>query len=138
MTIKELSDNKRYEDLYILSRFMYRIGRDLFENGVFETLEKAIINSILLPEYTERTYDDDPIPFDLLEEMGWTSFIPNLAESSKYSAQLDERKSLSIRAVRSIEEIWEFILATPGQDLVLSARLGIKAIHPSLQSKSGS
>lgn len=124
MNIKEICDSKRYEDLFIISRFMYRIGRPIFpKDKIYDTLETSMINAKLLPEYTCRTYDDDPIPFELLKELGWLSLVPNLVETSRYSAQLDEEKSLSINAVRSIDEIWEFLRLAINEDISVSLKV---------------
>lgn len=122
MTIQEMWKAKRYVDFFILARFHYRIGRDLIDNKTYETIEDALRQANLATEYLNRTYDDDPIPFELLKEVNETHLIPNMANESKYSSALDEEKTLSIKAKRTVDEVFEFIQSINGEDIVVSLK----------------
>lgn len=122
MTIQEIWKAKRYVDFFILARFHYRIGRDLIDNKTYETIEDALRQANLATEYLNRTYDDDPIPFELLKEVNETHLIPNMANESKYSSALDEEKTLSIKAKRTVDEVFEFIQSINGEDIVVSLK----------------
>lgn len=80
---------------------------------MYDSLTKSIKNSYydLFKEYLERTYDDDPIPYDLLKEVGIKPVeIISRKDRAGLYAQLDEEKSLSIESVTSYEEVFPFFL----------------------------
>lgn len=122
MNIQEMWKAKRYVDVFILARFHYRIGRDLIDNKTYEIIEDALQKANLATEYMDRTYDDDPIPFELLKEINATNLIPNMANISKYSQSLDEEKTLSIKARRTVDEVFEFINSIGKEDIVISLK----------------
>lgn len=115
--------DKRYKDLYILARFMYRVGYPILSDGDYDGLNRLIIRSNQLSEYVNRTYDDDPIPYNLIKEFSLSSYLPKLGTMSRYSKYLDEEKSLSISAVTNIDEVFDFVKKSRGQDLVLSLKV---------------
>ena len=49
--------------------------------------------------------------------------MPKLGTMSRYSKYLDEEKSLSISAVTNIDEVFDFVKKSRGQDLVLSLKV---------------
>lgn len=114
--------NERYEDLYILSRFMYRVGEPILDDETFNTLERYIKDSNLLPDYVSRVYDDDPIPFDLLTEFGLNSYVPDLGSSSEYAKYLDEEKSLSIQPFTKYSDAYNFCMQK-GTDLIMMLKV---------------
>ena len=115
--------DKRYKDLYILARFMYRVGYPILSDSDYDGLNRLIIRSNQLSEYVNRTYDDDPIPYNLIKEFSLSSYLPKLGTMSRYSKYLDEEKSLSISAVTNIDEVFDFVKKSRGQDLVLSLKV---------------
>lgn len=115
--------DKRYRDLYILARFMYRVGYPILSDSDYDGLNRLIIRSNQLSEYVNRTYDDDPIPYNLIKEFSLSSYLPKLGTMSRYSKYLDEEKSLSISAVTNIDEVFDFVKKSRGQDLVLSLKV---------------
>lgn len=119
MDLSALED--RYEDLYVLSRFMYRIGEPILDDESFNNVEKYIKDINALPEYTSRTYDDDPIPFKLITEFGLNSYIPDLGSSSEYAKYLDEEKSLSIQPYTNYTDTFNFCMAKKA-DLIISLK----------------
>lgn len=112
---------ERYEDLYILSRFMYRIGTPILDDETFNSVERYIKDINALPEYTSRLYDDDPIPFGLLTEFNLNAYIPALGSSSEYAKYLDEEKSLSIQPYTNYTDTFNFCMAKKA-DLIISLK----------------
>ena len=124
MDIKGLQNANRYEDLFILARYLYRIGRPIMNDTDYDKLEKTFRQHGVLSDYLNRTYDDDPIPVELLKELNLEHFIiEQKGSKSKYVSALDEEKSLSIRAVTSIDEVFSFVEGVRGQDLIMSLKL---------------
>lgn len=124
MDIKGLQKANRYEDLFILARYLYRIGRPIMNDQEYDKLEKVFRQHGLLLDYLNRTYDDDPVPVKLLEELNLTHLIPQKSGStSEYAFALDEEKSLSIKAVTTVDEVYSFVEGVRGQDLIMSLKL---------------
>lgn len=120
--VKTLLDKNRFDSLFILSRFMYRVGTPIINDIRYNTLEKAFIEKGYLPEYTSRTYDDDPIPYTLLREFGLESYVPKDLVSSKYIEHFDKDKSLSIQPLTEYKDIYRFIMEKQ-QDLVVMLKV---------------
>lgn len=106
----DLLKQERVTDLYILCRFMYRIGKPILDDKYYDTIEQRIKDAGLMQEYTSRTYDDDPVPYELLVEFNLTSEIPDMGTTSKYSKYLDEEKSLSIQPFTKYRDIFNFTM----------------------------
>ncbi len=117
-----LLNDKRAEELYILSRFMYRVGKPIIDDATYDKLESEIKRVKLLEDYTSRTYDDDPIPYELLLEFGLTSDIPDMGTTSKYGKYLDEEKSLSIQAITKYQDIYNFVMQKK-EDLIFMLKV---------------
>lgn len=127
MTLRELISNHDYKNVYILARYFYRIGEPFMEDGMYDTIERNL--KIMMPElkeYFERSYDDDPVPFDLLRSIGVepARFI-SLSNKSELYRYLDEEKSTSIKSVVSYEEAYEYFmfLRRIKQDFVASLKM---------------
>ena len=71
--------------------------------------------------YLERTYDDDPVPYDLLKEIQIEpiKFVPREGREALY-AQLDEEKSLSINSVTTYEEAYNFFMRFKTLNLLIT------------------
>lgn len=110
MIKEKLLENNRFEDLYILARFMYRIGEPLLDDGQYDELDTVLKSNSVLDIYTSRTYDDDPIPYELIKEFNLSKYIPDLGSTSKYSNYLNDEKSLSIQPLISYKEIYKFVM----------------------------
>lgn len=121
--VEDLYTQKRYLDIYILSRFMYRVGSPMINDRLYDALHNDCVRCNILPEYTSRSYDDDPVPYKLLQEFNLDSFIPKTGSLSRYAKYLDEEKSLSILAVTNIDEVYNFVKENNGQDMVLSLKV---------------
>lgn len=61
------------EEKYILARFMYSIGEDYITDTEYDRLHEHIVNNNLLPEYTSRGWNEDPIPYSILKLHGLES-----------------------------------------------------------------
>lgn len=120
---------KRWASIFILSRYLYRVGEEpLVSDAMYDQLTKAIRSSgnkeMLC--YLNRTYDDDPIPYDLLKEahIEPVKFVSHEGRETLY-AQLDEEKSLSINSVTTYEEAYNFFMyfKALNKDLVISLKM---------------
>lgn len=124
MDLNILIKNKRYKDLFILSRFLYRIGKPIINDATYDKIERQFRENNILPEYLNRTYDDDPVPTELLKEFNLLHLIPKETKSnSEFANQLDEDKSLSIKALTTVEEVFNFIKGINGQDVIVSLKI---------------
>ena len=72
MTLQEILESKRLGDVFILARYFYRIGEQIISDQMYEKIVTAIkyFKPPELMEFLDRTYDDDPIPVELLKEIG--------------------------------------------------------------------
>lgn len=116
----------RLEDKYILARFTYRFGEPIIDDVEYDALEKEIKSLGMLPEYTSRTYDDDPIPFDLIEKFNFNHLLNDAMTVSKFSTYLDSTKSLSIQPVTTITEVWDFVRAHLNQSKSCDFNISLK------------
>jgi len=106
--INELS----LEDLYVVARYMYRIGKPIISDADYDLLDREMkTNYPNMAEYYNRTYDDDPEPTELLLQCG-ISPEPSVQKSSVFNNDdydsMNEDKSLSIDSVVSYEEAYLF------------------------------
>ena len=72
MTLEDMRASDRYADLFILARYFYRIGEPIMDDYEYEELLLNVRKccSQQISDYLDRTYDDDPIPLKLLNEIG--------------------------------------------------------------------
>lgn len=129
MTIKELLRSERLLDIFILSRYMYKIGEPIISDPLYNNLEKFLkINHYeKAKDYLERTYDDDPIPEELLKEVNYKKVEYDIPTDNKetYYKYLNDEKSLSIKSVTDYEEAYKFFsrYREEKQDLMTSMKL---------------
>lgn len=120
MSVENLIASRNPIKIWIAARYFYRIGDPIITDELYEQYTKLLKEhpntKKVLHEYFIRTYDEDPIPFGLLQEFGIKaddslikakSFSQD-PEYGRYFDALNEDKSLSCRAVVSYEEAWEF------------------------------
>lgn len=69
-------DNK--EHLYIIARWAYSIAKDIMNDEKYAELERYIKSQGLLPEYTNRTWSEDPCPVELLKQYGMEDMIEHV------------------------------------------------------------
>lgn len=124
MNLKLLVKEKRFKDIYILARYMYRIGKPIMEDALFNTYEKTLLKQNLIDKsLLDRSYDDDPVPYKLLKELGGENFIVNLGVESPYAKYLDEEKSLSITPLINYEDIYSYCLSHRHLELIVSLKV---------------
>lgn len=61
--VSTLTDEQRY----IYARFRYRIGSPVISDIEYDSLDKKFKSLGKLTEYTERSYDQDPVPYAIFE-----------------------------------------------------------------------
>lgn len=122
--VTKLMGEKRVEDLYILARYTYANGFPLMNDAQYESIQRYIKNNGLAQEYLDRTYDDDPVPFELLQEFGYEVYIPvNSALRNEYYQILNAEKSTSIDSVTTYLAAWSKFQSVKGHDLVMSLKV---------------
>lgn len=117
-----LIDNNRPVDLYILARFTYRFGEPILTDEAYEILDRAIKTT----EYaylSEKSYDDDDIPYDLIKEFNLSHLIFSGVDNPKLNEHLADDKSLSIKSLNDYKDIYDYFMATPDEDKVLSLKI---------------
>ena len=118
----------RHADLYILARYLYRSGDPLLTDAAYEELQSTLqsINYPGLQEYFDRSYDDDPVPYDLLEEFQLEIAKPLIDKSREELVPiLDEDKSLSIASVTNYRDAYQFMMEKRalGLDVMTSLKM---------------
>lgn len=126
--IIDFTENNRFGDLFIFSRFMYRIGEPVIYDKAYDTLEHHFKKLGTMTSYTSRTYDDDPVPYELLQSLNLANIVPKFGSISKYAKELDQEKTNSIRAVTEYEDAYEFAMNNSNHRLILSLKVdGVNA-----------
>lgn len=120
--VKTLVEQNRFDSLFILARFMYRVGSPIINDSKYNMIENKFLEVGYLKEYTSRTYDDDPIPYKLLREFNLENYIPKDLVSSKYIEHFDKDKSLSIQPLTEYKDIYNFVMEKQ-QDLVVMLKV---------------
>lgn len=136
MSVKQLLNCGNIAKIWIVSRYFYKIGDPIITDETYELYTNAIKKhkeaSKALAEYLNRTYDDDPIPVELLKQFDIevetnidSDDLENYQEKEKYFKILNEDKSLSCHAVTSYDEAWEFFekYKRLDKDLVVSLKM---------------
>lgn len=128
MSLDELLHSDRIGDIFILARYTYRIGEPILDDKSYEKLLNMVKKhrpDYLIP-YLERTYDDDPVPIRLLEEVGIgvKKTEVKLDREGLYQ-YLDEEKSYSIDSVTNYDAAYDFfqIYRNLGKDLMVSLKM---------------
>lgn len=128
------------EEYYILARFMYRIGYRICEDVDYDALEKELKNKYKtdttslfsnddksITKYLERSYDDDPIPYDLLgramttEQMNMLLRGVDLGSSEDTSIVNDVSKSM--KAYRTLDEAYDWITSNKQYEFCISPKI---------------
>ena len=128
MTLQEILASKRLGDIFILSRYFYRIGEPIISDQVYEKIVAAVkhFRPENLVAYLDRTYDDDPVPVELLKEIGVEPIkFYSAEEKATLYHYLDEEKSLSINSVTTYREAYEYFYryCMEKQDIMVSLKM---------------
>lgn len=107
--LTQMIHDKRFLDFFVLARYFYRIGQPVISDKLYDNLEAQLKSQYNDSAYFSQTYDDDPVPTELLTELGVGSeqFFDSktLKELSIY---LNDDKSLSMRSVTDNEEAFKY------------------------------
>lgn len=132
LTLDEVLHSKKYGLIYVLARYFYRIGEPIVSDDYYDRLDINLREKYpdLLPDYYNRTYDDDPVPMEALKELGIEPvFVVNKEERKELYTALEEDKSNSIKPVRTAEEVWEWIRPLKQQHLDIVASLKVDGVN---------
>lgn len=122
----------RHKDLYVLARYMYRSGEPLLSDKAYEKLQTVLMDMQYpgLQEFFERSYDDDPVPYDLLDEFQIEATLPLInASRADLVPILDEDKSLSISSVTTYSEAYKFFMEKRSLQLDIMTSLKMDGIN---------
>ena len=89
--LKEATD-EQLQNLFILARYYYGIGNPIMSDSNYEVINKCYTEKGILPEYLSRTYDEDPIPVELLKSIG--RYNTAAEEQDSFTFKLDEENAL--------------------------------------------
>lgn len=134
MSLKDMLNAGRLGDIFILARYFYRIGKPIMEDRIYEKYLAWVKNNPEgYEEFLNRTYDDDPIPFELLNELGVQAEeleIKVTGRKKELIQYLNEEKSLSIDSVTDYQSAFTFFNSYRIQekDLMVSLKMdGVNA-----------
>lgn len=140
-TLQDLLSEKRYFDIWILARYFYRIGEaPIITDSVYDRMTNLFKEKCYdeLHAYLDRTYDDDPIPYDLLEEIGVRPYVPvtKIGRNDLFDL-LNEDKSLSIDSVVNYRSAYDFLMDKVDNKLDVVASLKMDGVNVKSLYQSG-
>lgn len=123
MIIDDMIEQGLMFPAYIVARYCYRVGLPTISDADYDQLEEwlKIHEYERCKNFLERSYDDDPVPYALLERLGICA-VPTTVPNELYQF-LEEDKSRSIRAIRTMNEAWEFVCCNKGKELFFSLKI---------------
>lgn len=127
---QELIHSGRIDDVFVLVRYAYRIGEPVISDAAYDNLEKEFKIRYPVSEYAHRTYDDDPIPYQLLDEFGILPVTFN--SESDYTdmvSVLNDEKSLSMSSVTKVEDAWPYFQMLRENKLDFMASLKVDGVN---------
>ena len=121
--IKDLFIEERYKDAFLLSRFTYRVGEPFLSDAEYKRFEDIINNKFGWTYLTDHSYDDDPIPYDLLEEfnLNHLNFLDDDVPEELINSSVGDR-TMSIKPLDNYKDAYEFFMASPNEDKVMSTK----------------
>lgn len=117
-----LGNADRFEDLYTLSRYCYRVGEPIITDREYNILEEYIKDNNL-SDLVNQSYDDDDVPVKLLKEFNLEHLIFDTSNTSKYIEYFSADRSMSIKALEDYREAFEFFNSIRGNNVVASLKL---------------
>lgn len=140
-TLQDLLSEKRYSDIWILARYFYRIGEaPIISDSVYDRMTNLFKEKCYdeLHAYLDRTYDDDPIPYDLLEEIGVRPYVPvtKIGRNDLFDL-LNEDKSLSINSIVNYRSAYDFLMDKVDNKLDVVASLKMDGVNVKSLYQSG-
>lgn len=126
---------------FIVSRFMYRIGQPILSDQEYDLLEKNLKDVEEVKEYMERTWEDDPVPTELLQEFYGEEeterllISNNLKDYNNNFVSSEEFKAQSIYPARYLSEALEWNNAHVGMEVLYMPKIdGISTSHEYAQN----
>ena len=111
MTEQELLMSNNSLDKFIYARYCYRTGEPFMEDDQYEELAERLKDDERAKEFLGRTYDDDPIPYELLRQLGKQDSLNTLSgERLEIAKVFDEDKTFSIKSVTSYRGAYDFMI----------------------------
>ena len=140
-TLQDLLSEKRYFDIWILARYFYRIGEaPIITDSVYDRMTNLFKEKCYdeLHAYLDRTYDDDPIPYELLEEIGVRPYVPvtKIGRNDLFDL-LNEDKSLSIDSIVNYRSAYDFLMDKVDNKLDVVASLKMDGVNVKSLYQSG-
>lgn len=140
-TLQDLLSEKRYFDIWILARYFYRIGEaPIITDSVYDRMTNLFRENCYdeLQAYLDRTYDDDPIPYNLLEEIGVRPYVPvtKVGRNDLFDL-LNEDKSLSIDSIVNYRSAYDFLMDKVDNKLDVVASLKMDGVNVKSLYQSG-
>lgn len=130
--INRLIEERRLLDVFVLVRYFYRIGEPVIEDAEYDRLEGSLRHSGLesASEYLSRSYDDDPIPEALLDEIGVApaAFLSRSSLGALVDS-LDDDKSLSMMSVISADSAYPYFMRLREEKLDFVASLKTDGVN---------
>lgn len=134
--IRELVANSDLSDLerYAIYRFFYKYGNSIVSDGSYDLLEKSLRDRFPEEGICKRSYDDDPVPYDVLEKIGLSreSILKIVYGQKRQSFEGDWEvfnKYFAVETSKSITAFFEWHEAMPwlmgmrGKKLNLSLKI---------------
>lgn len=99
----------RLEDAFAVIRYAYRIGEPVVDDATYDNFERSFRKGYPDSMFTSQTYDDDPVPYRILDEFGIQPITFNSESDYNDMVQvLNDDKSLSMSSVTRIEDAWPY------------------------------
>lgn len=116
--------------IYVLARFFYKYDFRILEDYEYTLLEDLLREIIGTWEYCTRSYDDDPIPYELLAEYGFNAddYTAQYTEDAQeVESCFDDAESKSIHSTTDWREGYKFCENHVGKRLNWSLKVdGLK------------
>ena len=133
-----LLQNGQMEESFALMRYAYRFGNPIVSDAMYDKTERVLKEKNPYSEYLRRTYDDDPIPYRLLEEFNiLPATFDDFGQYEDLVASLNDDKSLSISSVISFEEAWPHFCMLRSNRLDFMASLKMDGVNTKMLYLNG-
>jgi NAD-dependent DNA ligase len=99
------------------------VGKSPISDEEYDSMLEEVKSAGALPEFVGRTYDDDPIPMELLVKHGFLSGVVVEEGKREIPPELLEEKSKSIVEVSSFADLFVWFKKFGGEKIVASVKL---------------